>query len=133
MSATLPVSGAVYAYLEMNSLQRGLTQCLLLNDDYYLDQSAQKHKAAYECFERMRSAGALFADDLFRDGGAGTGGCLRIAMTIRRTRARTEALELARKAVQMAPTSPYAHRAYGFLYASLENNDEVRQMDEKGL
>lgn len=34
------------------------------------------------------------------------------------------ALQLARKAIQMAPTSPYAHRAYGFVFAGLGNGAE---------
>ena len=32
--------------------------CLLLNDDYYLDQSAENHEAAYRCFENLAAEDA---------------------------------------------------------------------------
>ena len=122
-SAVLPVSGAVYAYLEMNSLQRGLTECLLLNDDYYLDQSSEKHKAAFGCFDRIRSAGA-HSPMIYSELAALELEAVSDGYDYPPNASKEEALELARKAVQMAPTSPYAHRAYGFLYSSLKNSDE---------
>ena len=33
-------------------------------------------------------------------------------------------MSLARRAVQMGPTSPYAHRAYGYLNSRLGNSEE---------
>ncbi|MGE0280605.1 MAG: tetratricopeptide repeat protein [Rhizobiaceae bacterium] len=123
VSATLPVSGAVYSYLEMNSLQRGLTECLLLNDDYYLDQSSEKHKAAFVCFEKMRAAGA-HSPLIYSEMAALELEAVSDRYDYPPNATKEQALEFARKAIQMAPTSPYAHRAYGFLYAGLKNKDE---------
>lgn len=123
VSATLPVSGAVYSYLELNGLQRGLTECLLLNDDYYLDQTRQKHRAAYECFERMRQSGA-HSPLIYSEMAALQLEAVSDRYDYPPDASKETALELARKAVQMAPTSPYAHRAYGFLYNGLKNPTE---------
>jgi tetratricopeptide (TPR) repeat protein len=123
VSATLPVSGAVYSYLEQHSVQRGLTQCLLLNDDYYLDQSSEKHRAAFECFEKMRAAGA-HSPMIYSELAALELEAVSDGYDYPPNATKEEALELARRAVQMAPTSPYAHRAYGFLYTSLKNSAE---------
>jgi len=118
ITATLPVSGAVYAYLESNNLQRGLTRCLLLNDDYYLAQSAQKHMAAYQCFEGLLASGAhspLIFSEL---------ASLQLEAVSDRypyppDPSMEKALASARQAIQMAPNSPYAHRAYGFVYTRM--------------
>jgi len=123
VSATLPVSGTIYAYLEVNHLQRGLTQCLLLNDEYYLDQSAEKHRTAFECFENMRDAGA-HSPLIYSEMAALELEAVSDGYDYPPDATKDKALELARKAVQMAPTSPYAHRAYGFLYASLNSSGE---------
>lgn len=123
VSATLPVSGVVYAYLEKNSLQRGLTECLMLNDDYYLDQSSENHRVAFECFERMIEAGAL-SPLIYSELAALELEAVSDGYDYPLGATKEKALELARKSVQMAPTSPYAHRAYGILYVGLKNNAE---------
>jgi len=128
VSVTLPVSGAVYSYLEMNSLQRGLTECLLLNDEYYLSQSSEKHRAAFDCFDRMRSHGA-YSSMIYSELAALELESITDGYGYPPNATEEEAMELARRAIQMAPTSPYAHRAYGFLYASTRNShDAVKWM-----
>ena len=122
-TATLPVSGALYAFLESNSLQRGLTECLLLNDNYYLEQTAENHKLAYECFEGMRAAGA-YSPLIYSEMAALHLEAISDHYDYPPNATNETALELAHKAVQMAPTSPYAHRSYGFLYTNLGNRAE---------
>ncbi|TJW70936.1 MAG: hypothetical protein E5X43_33770, partial [Mesorhizobium sp.] len=53
LSSAVPASGAIYNYIEQSGLQTGLTECLLLNDKYYLDQGAKAHEAAYRCLENL--------------------------------------------------------------------------------
>jgi len=123
ITATMPVSGAVYGYLEKYSLQRGLAQCLLLSDDYYLDQNEENHKRAYQCLEGLRDDGVR--SPLIYSEMASL--CLE-AVTDKydypADATEDRALELARQGVQMAPTSPYAHRAYGFIYMGLGSRAE---------
>lgn len=130
ITATLPVSGALYAYLEANGLQRGLTRCLLMNDNYYLEQSEEKHRTAYDCFDTMLKAGAhspLIISEL---------ASLHLeAVTDKYLHppgaSMESGLQLARRAVQMAPTSPYAHRAYGFLYTRMGITGEALKWMKK--
>jgi Tfp pilus assembly protein PilF len=111
-----PIPGVIHSYLRQNGLQSGLGRCLSLSEAYFLDQTKERHGAAYRCFERFAAAHArspLVYSEL-------------ASLTIQ---ARTEhydypadaseetAMRLARKAVQLGPTSPYAHRAMGFIYA----------------
>ncbi len=114
LSSSIPVSGILYAHIEQSGLQSGLTNCLLLNDDYYLNQTEANHLAAYKCFEGLVKAGAkspLVYSEIaslhlktVTDGFAYPKGATA-----------EQGLELARKGVLMGPTSPYAHRSYGFL------------------
>lgn len=123
ISATMPVSGAVYGFLEAQNLAHGLAKCLLLNDDYYLDQEPENHKVAYDCFEKLDKEGVrspLIFSEL---------ASLHLESVTDRygyppDASKETALELAHKAIQMAPTSPYAHRAYGFIYSGLGNRQE---------
>jgi hypothetical protein len=123
LSAAVPASGVIYGFIDQNQLQYGLADCLLLNDDYYLDQTPERHRAAYECFERLGAQGAkspLIASELaalhleaVTDGyeyppNATVG----------------QALELAYRAVLAGPASPYAHRAYGFVSGRAGNSVE---------
>ena len=123
LTATLPVSGALYGYLEANGLQRGLTNCLLLNDDYYLDQKAEKHKRAYECFETIRDAGA-YSPQIYSELASLHLEAVTDQYDYPPNASKEQALDWARQAVQMAPTSPYAHRAYGFLHTGMGNRTE---------
>ncbi|HEY5818642.1 MAG TPA: hypothetical protein VIU14_09635 [Mesorhizobium sp.] len=123
ITATMPVSGAVYGYLEKHSLQHGLAKCLLLNDDYYLDQSAEKHKLAYQCFEKLKNDGVR-SPLIYSEMASLCLEAVTDAYDYPPGATREKALELARQGVQMAPTSPYAHRAYGFIYTGLGSRTE---------
>lgn len=114
LSATVPVSGVIYGFMEQKKLQSGLAECLLLNDNYYLDQTPEKHRAAYDCFEQLLNADAksplVFSElaalvlETVTDGYAYPAGATL-----------EQALSLAHRGVLAGATSPYAHRAYGFI------------------
>jgi len=123
LSTTMTASGTIYAYIEQAGVQTGLTRCLLLNDDYYQDPIPSVHKAAYSCFERLVGEGGkspLIYSEM---------AVLHLqAVTSRydypENASREKALSMAHRAVQMGATSPYAHRAYGYLNSRLGNTEE---------
>ncbi|WP_095201977.1 tetratricopeptide repeat protein [Mesorhizobium carmichaelinearum] len=124
LSSALPASGTIYNYIEQTGTPNGLTQCLLLNDKYYLDQNARTHEAAYRCLETLANSGAkssLVYSEL---------ASLQVEAVsdhyVYPPNATIEkAVEFAHRAVQMGPTSPYAHRAYGYVSSRLGNTDEA--------
>lgn len=123
LSSAVPASGTIYNYIEQSGIQNGLTECLRLNDKYYLDQSARTHEAAYRCLENLANLDAksslVYSElaslhlEAVTDHYAYPPGA-----TIE------QAMALAHRAAQMGPTSPYAHRAYGYLYSRLGNSEE---------
>ncbi|MGC5839191.1 tetratricopeptide repeat protein [Mesorhizobium abyssinicae] len=124
LTSTIPASGPIYGYIDQGGLGTGLTQCLVLNDRYYLDQSATTHEAAYRCLEDLARQGArsslVYSElaslhlEAVTDHYAYPSGA-----TIE------QAMSFAHRAVQIGPTSPYAHRAYGYLNSRLGNTDEA--------
>ncbi|TIU78118.1 MAG: hypothetical protein E5W13_12385 [Mesorhizobium sp.] len=123
LSSAVPASGTIYNYIEQSGLQTGLTECLLLNDKYYLDQGANTHEAAYRCLENLINRDAksslVYSELATLHLEAATDHYAYPAgATIE------QAMSLARRAVQMGPTSPYAHRAYGYLNSRLGNSEE---------
>jgi len=124
LSSALPASGTIYNYIEQTGTPNGLTQCLLLNDKYYLDQNARTHEAAYRCLETLANSGAkssLVYSEL---------ASLQVEAVsdhyVYPPNATIEkAVEFAHRGVQMGPTSPYAHRAYGYVSSRLGNTDEA--------
>ncbi|TIX73492.1 MAG: hypothetical protein E5V25_05245, partial [Mesorhizobium sp.] len=123
LSSAVPASGTIYNYIEQSGLQTGLTECLLLNDKYYLDQGAKTHEAAYRCLENLINRDAksslVYSELATLHLEAATDHYAYPAgATIE------QAMSLARRAVQMGPTSPYAHRAYGYLNSRLGNSEE---------
>ncbi len=130
LTTTTTASGAIYAYIEQEGTQVGLTRCLLLNDDYYQDPNSQTHENAYRCFEQllaMKTKSALVYSEL---------SALHLeAVTDHYTyppeASRDKAMAMAHKAVQMAATSPYAHRAYGYMNSRLGNSDESIRWSRK--
>lgn len=123
LSSAVPASGTIYNYIEQSGLQTGLTECLLLNDKYYLDQGAKTHEAAYRCLENLINQDAksslVYSELATLHLEAATDHYAYPAgATIE------QAMSLARRAVQMGPTSPYAHRAYGYLNSRLGNSEE---------
>lgn len=124
LSATIPVSGAIYGFIDQNDTDTGLTRCLLLNDNYYLDQTPQKHEEAYRCFEQLLEENAkspLIYSEL---------ASLHLeAVTDHHPyppgATAEQALALAHRGVLTGPTSPYAHRSYGFLNSRVGDPTEA--------
>lgn len=118
VTTTSTVSGAIYTHMEKHGFQQGLAKCLLQNDNYYLSQTPENHRLAYDCFaalqkERPDSATvlsemAVLVRETVSDGYGYPAGATK-----------EDALAMARAAIQLAPTSPYAHRAYSYLFTSL--------------
>lgn len=123
VTSAIPASGKIYGYIEQNGLQRGLTTCLLLSGDYYMDQNAVRHRAAYQCMEELSKRGAkspvvyaelaslqleAVTDNYDYPPNASTEG----------------AYALAHSAVQTGSTSPYAHRAFGYLQSRVGDGTE---------
>ena len=123
LSTTVPVSGAIYAYVDQNQLQYGLMSCLLLNDEYYLEQTPEHHGNAYRCFENLIASGAksplVYSELAALHLEASTDG-----HAYPKDATPEQALALAHKAVQMGTNSPYAHRAYGFISSRMGNSEE---------
>ncbi|RUZ74812.1 hypothetical protein EN943_22635 [Mesorhizobium sp. M7A.F.Ca.US.006.01.1.1] len=124
LSSALPASGTIYNYIEQTGTPNGLTQCLLLNGKYYLDQNARTHEAAYRCLETLANGGtksSLVYSEL---------ASLHLEAVSDHyaypPNATIEtAVEFAHRGVQMGPTSPYAHRSYGYVSSRLGNTDEA--------
>lgn len=124
LSSTIPAAGPLYSYIEQNGIQTGLTRCLILNDRYYLDQSTKTHEAAYRCLESLASQGAksslVYSELASLHLEAATDHyAYPPDATVE------QAMSFAHRAIQMGPTSPYAHRAYGYLYSRLGNTEEA--------
>jgi tetratricopeptide (TPR) repeat protein len=123
-----PVTGVIYGYLKQNALNSGLVDCLSLNEAYYTDQTPVRHLAAYKCLEKLAAADVssplVFAELAGLHLEAKTDG-----YSYPSAPTEEQAMMLAREAVRLDPTSPYAHRAMGYLYARRgDTTESVRWM-----
>ena len=118
LTAAIPASGAIYNYIEQNSLQEGLTQCLLLDEKYYLDPNARTHEPAYRCLETLIGQGvksplayseiaSLHLEAVTKNYPYPAGATA------------DQAMALARHAIQIGSTSASVHRSYGYLNSRL--------------
>ncbi|UCI09292.1 tetratricopeptide repeat protein [Mesorhizobium sp. B1-1-8] len=124
LTSTIPASGAIYSYIDQSGVQTSQIGCLVLNDRYYLDQSARTHEAAYRCLEQLVGQGtksslvyselASLQLEAVTDHYAYPPGA-----------SIEQAMSLAHRAIQMGPMSPHAHRAYGYLNSRLGNTEEA--------
>ncbi|RWE37201.1 MAG: hypothetical protein EOS78_15725 [Mesorhizobium sp.] len=124
LTSALPGSGTIYSYLEQSGIQTGLTQCLLFNGKYYLDQNARTHEAAYRCLENLAENGAK-SSLVYSELASLQLEAVNDHYAYPPDAAIDKALTFAHRAVQMGPTSPNAHRAYGYIYSRLGNADEA--------
>jgi len=123
LSATIPVSGTIYGFIERNGLGTGLVRCLTLNDRYYLDPTADKQEMAYRCFADMAEQGGK-SPLIYGELASLHLKAITDHLPYPPHPSAEQALALAHSAVLKGPTSPYAHRAYGFL------NSRVGDMTE---
>ncbi|WP_027056936.1 tetratricopeptide repeat protein [Mesorhizobium erdmanii] len=124
LSSALPASGTIYNYIEQTGTPDGLTECLLLNDKYYLDQNAKTHEAAYRCLETLANSGAK-SSLVYSELASLQVEAVSDHYAYPPNATIEKAVEFAHRGVQMGPTSPYAHRAYGYVSARLGNTDEA--------
>ena len=122
-SGVAPVNGLIYGYLDQAGLQSELTECLTLNDAYYLEQGAARHLAAYQCLEKLVGAGAK-SPLVYSELAALHMEAKTDNYTYPANPSDEQAMAIARRAVQSDPTSPYAHRAVGFVYSQMGNRPE---------
>lgn len=123
LSAAIPVSGILYAHIEQGGQQTGLAKCLLLNDDYYLDQKEETHQPAYRCLEEMARQNAK-SPMVYSELAALELEAFTDKYPYPPDASEEKALKLAHQAVLMGATSPYAHRSYGFLLSRTGKPDE---------
>jgi tetratricopeptide (TPR) repeat protein len=130
LSSALSATGTIYNYIEQRGTQTGLTECLQLDGKYYLDQNAKTHEAAYRCLEGLANRGAkssLVYSEL---------ASLHIEAVVDHyayppDATMEQAVMLAHRALQMGPTSPYAHRSYGYINLRLGNPEEAVRWTRK--
>lgn len=114
LSSIAPSSGAVYTYLGDNGIHTPLTYCLVRNERYYFEQREARHREAYECLSRLAETkvhSSLVLSEL---------ASLNMQAFVNGYEyppdaSPAEALNLARMAIQLAPNSPRAHRALGYV------------------
>ncbi len=124
LTSAVPASGTIYSYIEQSGIQTGLTQCLLLNDKYYLDQNGKTHEAAYRCLEALAGNGAK-SSLVYSELASLHLEAVNDHYAYPPDATVEKAVELAHRAVQMGPTSPYAHRSYGYINSRIGNADEA--------
>lgn len=128
LTSTVTPAGAVFASIDRGGSASGLVHCLLVNDEYYLDQGEQRHRDAYTCMERLVEQGVrsplVFSELASLELKAVTDGYAYPPGA-----SQDHAFVLARRAVKAGMNSPYAHRALGFLFGRTGNQAEsVRWM-----
>ncbi|HEY4192488.1 MAG TPA: hypothetical protein VGM46_07560 [Mesorhizobium sp.] len=130
LTATLPTSGTIYNYIEQNGLQGGLTQCLLLDEKYYLDQNPVTHKPAYLCLEKLIAQGvksplayseiaSLHMEAVTKHYSYPVGATVE------------QAIALARLGMRMGSTSASVHRSYGYINSRLGRTDAAIRLMRK--
>lgn len=124
LSSALPASGTIYNYIEQTGAPNGLTRCLLLNDKYYLDQNARTHEAAYRCLENLANGGTK-SSLVYSELASLHLEAVSDHYAYPPNATIEKAVEFAHRGVQMGPTSPYAHRSYGYVSSRLGNTDEA--------
>ncbi|TPM32813.1 hypothetical protein [Mesorhizobium sp. B2-3-4] len=124
LSSALPASGTIYSYVEQSGIQTALTQCLILNDKYYLDQNARTHQAAYRCLETLAENGAK-SPLVYSELASLHLEAVNDHYAYPPDATIEKAMTFAHRALQMGPTSPYAHRSYGYINSRLGNADEA--------
>lgn len=114
LTATLPSSGVVYAYLDENALQSSVTNCMILENTYYNDQKAENHEPAYRCFEelvnRYAKSPMVWAEIAALELEAVTD---RYAYPA--DASMEKAMRFARRAIELGPNSALAFRANGYV------------------
>jgi tetratricopeptide (TPR) repeat protein len=120
----LPSSGRLYAFLAEINRQSPLVRCLFLNDQFYRNQNASTHLAAYTCLEELMEEGIALAMVY------GELAALHMLAHAARyqypeERSPQTAIRLARIASERGPGSPFAHRSMGFVLQRMGQAEEA--------
>lgn len=110
MSRFLPVGGSIYAFLESDNRLDPLTRCLVLGSAYFNAQNAKRHRAAYRCHEKLIEAGVMSALS-YADLASLTVETVTDKYDYPVDAKLSDAVALARRAVELAPNSAQTHRA----------------------
>ncbi|MBZ9818532.1 tetratricopeptide repeat protein [Mesorhizobium sp. CA4] len=130
LTSTVPASGAIYGYIDQSDIRTSQIGCLVLDDRYYLDMSAQTHEIAYRCLEKLVSEGTK-SSLVYAELAALHVEAVTAHYAYPPQATLEKAMSLAHRAVQMGPMSPHAHRAFGYLNSRLGNTDEAIRLMRK--
>lgn len=114
VNSSFPVSGAIYAHIEETRATNPLTECLVLENRFFLNLRAEDHAAAHDCFDELARKGAksplVWAELADLEVAAVTGNLGHPADA-----SLEKAVRYARKAVELGPNSAAAFRAEGYV------------------
>ncbi|WP_224543243.1 tetratricopeptide repeat protein [Mesorhizobium sp. CA16] len=130
LTSTVPASGAIYSYIDQSDIRTSQIGCLVLDDRYYLDMSAQTHEIAYRCLEKLVGEGTK-SSLIYAELAALHVEAVTAHYAYPPEATLEKAMSLAHRAVQMGPMSPHAHRAFGYLNSRLGNTDEATRLMRK--
>ncbi|TPI44706.1 hypothetical protein FJW05_20910 [Mesorhizobium sp. B2-9-1] len=130
LTSTVPASGAIYSYIDQSDIRTSQIGCLVLDDRYYLDMSAQTHEIAYRCLEKLVGEGTK-SSLVYAELAALHVEAVTAHYAYPPEATLEKAMSLAHRAVQMGPMSPHAHRAFGYLNSRLGNTDEATRLMRK--
>ncbi|CDX43715.1 conserved hypothetical protein [Mesorhizobium plurifarium] len=130
LTSTVPASGAIYSYIDQSDIRTTQIGCLVLDDRYFLDMSAQTHEVAYRCLEKLVSEGTK-SSLVYAELAALHGEAVTAHYPYPPEATLEKAMSLAHRAVQMGPMNPHAHRALGYLNSRLGNADEAIRLTRK--
>jgi hypothetical protein len=124
LTSVVTTSGAIYAYLREANLDSGLSRCLILSDLYYRDQIETEHRQAYDCFERLAQQG-LLSHLVYSELASLHMETITDRHAYPADPTRAQALDFARRALELGPNSPAAHRSYGYVISRTASDDET--------
>ncbi|CDX54646.1 conserved hypothetical protein [Mesorhizobium plurifarium] len=130
LTSTVPASGAIYSYIDQSDIRTTQIGCLVLDDRYFLDMSAQTHEVAYRCLEKLVGEGTK-SSLVYAELAALHGEAVTAHYPYPPEATLEKAMSLAHRAVQMGPMNPHAHRALGYLNSRLGNADEAIRLTRK--
>ncbi|BCM21341.1 hypothetical protein MJ8_51330 [Mesorhizobium sp. J8] len=130
LTSTVPASGAIYSYIDQSDIRTTQIGCLVLDDRYFLDMSAETHEAAYRCLEKLVGEGTK-SSLVYAELAALHGEAVTAHYPYPPEATLEKAMSLAHRAVQMGPMNPHAHRALGYLNSRLGNADEAIRLTRK--
>jgi tetratricopeptide (TPR) repeat protein len=130
LTSVASVSGALYADLGENRAETPLARCLALNEAFYRDQRPTAHRTAYECLDDLSQA-RITSPLIYAELAA-----LHIQSIVNhydypKGASEQQALDYARRAVQLGPNSPSAHRAMGYVLSRTSNLNEALRWTRK--